>query len=224
MAHPLWCVRYPTPVSRGGKDDPPPPPPPGYLWWVRMTTARTSNDLLVTFASLYQTAHASSAPPPVAQFRQQKYNQLQHWPAVCVKNTTFCGSEADFSGVAARSNWVKRFTTCRSTANDGQKQPNKPWNDAIRSCQLASVPVARFQTCVGGRWPGAVRFLGGISVATLTNMSPSIKVTAQSEFSSLLVYEIRLRHTSAQTSSYISGHSALMGGLAARGRLQQEKK
>lgn len=197
MAHPLWCVRYPTPVSRGGKDDPPPPPPPGYLWWVRMTTARTSNDLLVTFASLYQTAHASSAPPPVAQFRQQKHNQLQHWPAVCVKNTVFCGSEADFSGVAVRSNWVKRFTTCRSTADDRKK--NKQTLQLDRANSRASL-LSVF-TRVGGRWLDAVCFLGGISVATLTNMSPSIKVTAQSEFSSLLVYEIRLRHTSAQTSS-----------------------
>lgn len=98
--------------------------PPGYLWSVRLTKVRTSNDLLVTFASLYQTAHASSPPPPVAQFQQQKHNQRQHWPAVCVKNMVFM-SVRPSSRVGVRSNWVKWLTAFRSTADDRQRKTMK---------------------------------------------------------------------------------------------------
>lgn len=55
----------------------------------QLTKVRHSNDLLVTFTSLCQTAHASSPLPLMAQFQQQKYNQSQHWPAVCLKNIVF---------------------------------------------------------------------------------------------------------------------------------------
>lgn len=98
--------------------------PPGYLWSVRLTKVRTSNDLLVTFASLYQTAHASSPPPPVAQFQQQKHNQRQHWPAVCVKNMVFM-SVRPSSRVGVRSNWVKWLTAFRSTADDRKRKTMK---------------------------------------------------------------------------------------------------
>ena len=81
--------------------------PSGYLCLVRLTKVRTSNDLLVTFASLYQTAHASSPPSLMAQFQQQKYNQRQHWPAVRVKNMVFMRVRPASVRVVARGNWVK---------------------------------------------------------------------------------------------------------------------
>lgn len=81
--------------------------PSGYLCCARPTKVRTSNDLLVTFAGLYQTAHASSPPSLMAQFQQQKYNQRQHWPAVCVKNTVFMRVRPASVRVIVRGNWVK---------------------------------------------------------------------------------------------------------------------
>lgn len=95
----------------------------GYLWRAKLSKVRGSHDILVTFTSLYQTPHASSPPPLLmAQFQEQKYNQAQHWPAVCVKNMVFMTVRPISSRVMAKSNWVKYLTAFITTTDNRWKE------------------------------------------------------------------------------------------------------
>lgn len=99
----LWQKSMPTPISLSYEDI----HQVIYVGQDRIDQGRASNDLLVSFASLYQTAHASSSPLLMAQFQEQKYNQPQHWPAVCVKNMLFMRVRPVSPRVMAKSNRVE---------------------------------------------------------------------------------------------------------------------